>query len=325
MNKNNHKPFRKTVFWVCIILLSAVMINSSVRAETEPKETFPETGYSIEGEFYRYFYSAKDPLVTFGYPITNACIDPKTGFKTQYFQKARFELIEDFSGSYIKQTKLGLFFYHKETGTDMLKAEKSAGCRYFAETDKSVCYAFLSFYDTYQGDTFLGLPVSNMMRIENERLVQYFEYGRLEWRPDAPEGQHIAMTDLGKIYYDEFGKGTLVCAENNILNGQPLKLQAYAFVTDALVPANSTQKLYIIVLDQNYQPVEGAMMEVLLHIPGKEGPQSYRPPMDTDNHGIAILEFPVDNLPVKAVVQIEVNVRYKSLQTQTNSWFRIWW
>lgn len=54
-----------------------------------PIMTFPETGYSLDGEFLRY-WRAYGGLSVFGYPVSSA--QPGDGRITQYLERARFEL-----------------------------------------------------------------------------------------------------------------------------------------------------------------------------------------------------------------------------------------
>ncbi len=55
---------------------------------------FPETGHTIDGQFVR-FFDLQGGLEILGYPITDAFVDPRSGWLIQYFQNARMELVLD--------------------------------------------------------------------------------------------------------------------------------------------------------------------------------------------------------------------------------------
>ena len=100
-------------------------------------------------------------------------------------------------------------------------------------------------------------------------------------------------------------------------------LQAHAFVTQALIPANGTQVLYIITQDQNFAPVPGVSAKVTVTLP--DGQTVVYHPSLTNSDGITQLTFSLKGIPVKDVVQVEVDTEYMSFQAQTSTWFRIWW
>lgn len=68
--------------------------------------------------------------------------------------------------------------------------------RYFGETGHNVGGLFLEFYDQHQGAIVFGLPITDVL---NERgvLVQYFEYARLEIRPEHPN--QVVIAPLGTL------------------------------------------------------------------------------------------------------------------------------
>ena len=281
-------------------------------------------GHIVQGEFLKFYRSARDPLLVFGYPITDEFVDPVTHVMTQYFQKARFDLISTPAGQIIQLAALGQSLHTDGAPTASIPTNGSA-CRLFQQTDKNVCFAFLQFYDGNNGPVFFGDPISDI-EIRDGRYVQYFERARLEWQPDSPSDQHVALTDLGTIEF--YARGIHPDVPDNLNIGIPdpqtTVLNVHAFVDRALLPAYSQQTIYIIVQDQKLAPVQGADISVKVYHPGRAEPQLLTPFITTEN-GISSEQFSIDNIPEKDVVRIEVTASYEGLSTNTTTWFRVWW
>ncbi len=283
----------------------------------DKEEYFSETGHFVRGAFLSFYHSAPDSLLLFGYPISEEMPD-KLGQTVQYFQRARFEQGSD---GKVQLAPLGEIQY-KSGGLVAPLNTNSSACRRFPATGYSVCYSFLRFYDKYSGVEYFGNPISDV-EIHDNRYVQYFEKARFEWRPEARDGETVGLTFLGQMEYDRLG--TLESAPVDGF-GSPLptvQLQANAFVSQALLPNNSTQTLYVIVQDQAYKPVEGVMVSVSVYFP--DGSQyDVRAPV-TNADGISKLSFEVSGMPQKEVVRVEVSATYGGSSAHARSWFRIWW
>ncbi len=85
--KNRSKIF--SLILTLAFLLALAPVSGSVQAENKSSVYVPETGHWIWGEFLTEYNSVDDPLLYFGYPITDDFIDSVTGQHVQYFQKAR--------------------------------------------------------------------------------------------------------------------------------------------------------------------------------------------------------------------------------------------
>jgi hypothetical protein len=245
-----------------IVLLLFCTGSGTVRAEgsvldsSQPFESI--NGHIVQGEFLKFYRSAGDALLVFGYPITDEFIDPQTKLKTQYFQRARFELVSTSTGQIVQLANLGLLLHTGAAPTASIPTNGSA-CRFFQPTGKNVCFAFLQFYDGNNGHVFFGDPISDV-EIRDGRYVQYFERARLEWQPDNPSDQHVALTDLGTIEFYARGINPFILRDGiiQIPDPQTTVLNVHAFVDRALLPAYGEQTIYIIVQDQKLAPVEGA-------------------------------------------------------------------
>ncbi len=283
-------------------------------------------GHLVQGEFLKFYRSASDPLLVFGYPITDEFIDPDSGLTTQYFDRARFELVSTNSGPMVQLAPLGVHLHTDDAPLAPIPTNSSA-CRYFQATGKSVCYAFLQFYDGNDGPVFFGNPISDV-EIRDGRYVQYFERARMEWQPDNPTDQHVALTDLGTIEFYARDIQPVSLTSNNIdspdLPGNITKLQVSAFVDQALLPAYSQQTVYIIVQDQNLHPVQGANISLKVYDPERTQPQPLTPFITTEN-GLSSEQFSIGDIPEKELVRVDVTVNYEGLTASTSTWFRVWW
>lgn len=313
----------KDYFLLIILVVLTVTTPRSVQAQISDELFIAETGHWIKGDFLLFYQSADDPLFYFGHPITDEYIDPISNQVTQYFQRARFDLIQSPYGKTVQLAPLGKLLYDDQPPQEPLTT-KSPACRSFPDTNKSVCYAFLQFYDTHDGPTYFGNPISNL-ELREDRYVQYFERARLEWRPELPAGKRVALTDIGRIYFDnEIGDLDLLGPILSVNMPDPLlNLQLHAFIAKALIPANSQQTIFIIAQDQKLAPIDGVMVSATVKFPDGEI-EVYRPPM-TDAFGISRLTFSIGEIPPKEIVQVDVVADYQGAKIQTSCWFRIWY
>ena len=65
-----------------------------------------------------------------------------------------------------------------------------------------VCFSFLDFYRSHNGETMLGKPISGFEYVKG-RYIQQFEYAQLVWNPDHPEGARVSLAPLGRLYFYE--------------------------------------------------------------------------------------------------------------------------
>lgn len=313
------KPALQIAFLLLMIL---ALPGAVVQAQDAGSEYYPQTGHYVAGQFLAFYQSAPDNLRLFGYPLTEAFVD-NDGQLVQYFQRARLDLI---NGA-IQVAPLGKLLY--DAGAPLAPVStSSAMCRRFAETGKSVCYAFLQFYDQYNGSLYFGQPISDLEVREDSRFVQYFENVRMEWHPNAPEGEKVVLTHLGRMYFDTHVNNPALTRPvssvgSDIINS-PMQLQAYAFVKEALLPVSAKQTLYLIVQDPQFQPVQGANLLITLYFP--DGTVKDARPAATNENGISEFVFQVPDLyKVDQLIEVEVRVDYLGSSTTTSTWFRIWW
>jgi hypothetical protein len=129
---------------VSLFLFLAILLMEwgPASAQAATIQYFPETGHHVRGDFLRFYKSARDPLLVFGYPITEQ-LTSRDGKIVQYFQRARFELRDQLPESQrVQLTPVGGVLY--QSG-DQLRLSNTSGCELFP-TGYPVCLAFLDFY-----------------------------------------------------------------------------------------------------------------------------------------------------------------------------------
>jgi hypothetical protein len=309
-------------FILCAFVLGLVIIPGSVAGQGSSSVYVPETGHWIWGEFLSMYNSVNDPLLYFGYPITDDFVDPVTNEHVQYFQKARFDLVDTSSGPRVILAPLGRLLH--EDGAQLADiAEDGPTCRRF-DTGYSVCYAFLQFYDANSGQTYFGQPVSALEVIDG-RYVQYFEYARMEWWPERTTGERVLLTGLGKVYFDKVvANPTLLksTASSNIA-GQLINPYVRVFAQDSLIGVGENQTVYIVVQDQFLKAVPQAQVGVTITLP--DGTSQFYRLAETNEYGVSQFSFTVPELAVQSVIGLRAEVTVRGETATGSGWFRIWW
>ncbi len=307
-------------FIVAICLLSVSW--GSVRAQSqETFKYFNETGHNVKGDFFKYYGSNPNATFLYGYPITEE-FTSKDGKTVQYFQRARFELRSDMpEGQRVQLTALGQLTF---VSTGPLSVNNTFACRLYAETGFSVCFAFLEFLDQYGGVAQFGYPISNFEYHEN-KIVQYFQKARLEWQPWKNEGQRVVVSDLGSIYFDKLGEDPGLLAPVKPIDNSlqvTTNLQVRAFAWKAVTLATDTQLIFVIVQDQNLQPLANASCVAVVHWPdGRNETTS----IATNTNGVGIISLSFVNQPYGSLIYTDVTCTSNGLNATTTTSFRIWY
>jgi hypothetical protein len=307
-----------------ILALFALLTGSGnvASAQTPDAKFFPETGHWVTSDFWNFFQDASAPALVYGYPVTEAFRDIRTGLTVQYFQRARFEIHpENPDGQAVQLTPLGLLLY--EPVDSPLDIKNNFACRSYYQTGFDVCFAFLDFFDQYGGVPQFGYPISGF-ELHNGRIVQWFERARLEWYPELPDGQKVRLANLGRIYFDSLPEDPQLLSSvtgDSILGSQVLALQPRVFVRKAVTHRGGDQQVFVVVQDQTLQPVYNAA--ITLTIDWGDGSQS-RVALTTDRHGVAAAKLSFNGQNSGSLVIINADISYQGIITRTTSSFRIW-
>jgi len=302
------------------------IINFRSLSQTNDYIYFSETNHSIRGEFLEKFNSVEDPIKIFGYPISEALIAPDEspfhGRFVQYFQKAVFEYhVENAPGHHVQLVPLGSLIAEISQFTPYQPLPPNhPACESFSETGYQICYAFLTSFRDNGGKNVFGNPISEMV-LEDQRIVQYFEYTRFEWRPEYPSGNRVRLTNLGELYLKKYEKSEefILVHPPEILSVETLDLRA--FPLRAVMSGNGEQTIFIIVQDQSHQGVAGAQVTLSIKMPDE---QTYIMSGATNSNGILALTFTQDSQSVGRV-EISVEANYSNhLKKYTLTSYRIW-
>lgn len=306
-----------------LALLLAVGWGSSF-AQGRGEMYFPETGHSVRGEFLAFYEQASDPALIYGYPITGELIDPISGRTVQFFTRARFELYpENPEGARVQLSPLGDYIYDPTRSRPLDRPPAPSACLSFPNTVHQVCYTFRDFFVLHGGVEQFGLPLTDFVW-EDDRIVQYFLNARFVWDPDRPFGHKVRLSDLGRIYFYESDQDTrelLQDREGNIPR-TVLDLKVRAFTDRALASEGDLLTVFVIVQDQNLQPVRRADVSFDILWPSGEV-ESYLMP-ETDDNGIARLPIRVLSRAIGSA-EIQVTVESSDLIEATRTSFRVWW
>ena len=305
-----------------LLTLLACTSGNSNQGSTGGSVYFRETGFTVSGPFLELYNSADDPLLIFGFPISEVVEHPiLPGIQVQYFQRARMEFDGTKpDGQQVTLAELGNYYYDDENnGDDANIYTNNAACRMFP-TGFPVCYAFLQFYDAHDGEKFFGNPISEV-RVIDGRVVQYFERTRIEWRPENIPGRRVKLTDLGQVDCEK----NCPAADNIGRIGQ-FNYRVRVFPAKPLIGPNETQTIFVIVQDEQYRPYPGAQVAVKLQYP--DGHEIQQRLVNTDEYGITTL----DNISTAGVkpnqfvkVTVEMKTSFDQPSILTTIWFRVWW
>jgi hypothetical protein len=198
------------------------------------------------------------------------------------------------------------------------------GCRFYPESGHSVCHAFLDFYDRNGGPAQFGFPISEF-RLENDRIVQYFQGFRLDWYPDDPLGSEVRVAALGRLQFEVAGYDRALLRPNlpfDMIFYRVVDLRPRAAVWKPVVQSTDSQHVYLTVHDQNLNPVSGAAVTLIAHFP--TGDQIVTMPI-TDEQGVSQVTLTFEGQPAGSDVNLEFRVVRGEMQASTRDSFKIWW
>jgi hypothetical protein len=326
----NKGMFRSRVT-LCVLafLLLVSSFSAAPMQQNEERQYFPETGHWVGGEFLAFYRSLPEEERSriFGAPITEVLPDNlRQGFQFQYFERVRMDYDpSEPQGQRISLAPIGEYVYNGGQGG--LPAEFSVNtpmCRLFTSTDKYVCYAFLQLYDRLDGPVLFGQPISNAEYV-NDRLVQYFQNVRMEWRGEMPEGKRVVLTEIGRIDFDRR------VGNANLLRPVPIpemrlkEIQVRVFAGRSVISVGEQQQLYVLVHNQYMEPLPDAQVTVSIRYPDGRS-FNYRLDEQTNQDGLTRVAFEVESARPNQVVSITAEAEIPNgPKGKASTWFRIWW
>jgi hypothetical protein len=217
------RPLTHLRLVVLLFSLMSVLIPQGLASAQTAERCFPETGFCMSGRI-REFWEKNGGLQVFGFPIgpqKEELIEGKP-FQVQRFERNRLELHPENARPY--DVLLGRLGADRlaQLGKDWQAYPKSGqqeGCRYFPETNQSVCGNILRAWrasgleiDGKSGKTeaentaLFGLPLSPLVTERQadgkERQIQWFERARFELHPENQAPYDVLLGLLGNEIRD---------------------------------------------------------------------------------------------------------------------------
>jgi hypothetical protein len=282
---------------------------------------FAETGHTLDGRFLD-FFDGHGGADIFGFPITESFTEPDDGQLIQYTENARFEwAIDDEGIGHAALRPLGEILGGWYVPDASSQAD-GRGCRYFEESGHAICYAFLAFFNAHGGQDLFGLPISDFV-IQNDRIVQYFQFFRLDWYPDAPEADQIRVGPLGREHFRAEGYDPALLQPVSVADNQDYRIteiRPSASVGNPTVAPGQVQSVYLVVRDQNLLPVGGAAALLIVHSP--EGDRYFLMPK-SDAQGLSRLALPIGDVTRGSKINLEIWVVHAGFQVVIRDSFGI--
>lgn len=185
--------------WAAVMLMLILLFGMMPASHAQSNVTyFPETGHYLGGLF-RTHWETNGGVFTFGYPITPEYVSNSTGLITQYFERARFELV----GQGVQLGMLGVEITAGRTFPKVPPIEDTPDRRYIPQTQHIIQYGFKQIWEQHGAERIFGYPiseeVSEVLQDGQWHTVQYFERARFEYWPEFPEGQRVLISHLGRM------------------------------------------------------------------------------------------------------------------------------
>lgn len=307
--------------WVGVLLLGLPGCGST----SADLAQVPSTGIPVEKHFEA-TYLALGGVRTLGEPITRGFRAGENGRFAQYYERGR---LDETAGGVVPYP-LGVWAYEGVNQTAVVPGAMPANAqaRTFA-SGIQVFDAFLAFYDTYDGETLLGEPISPQFE-EGGVWTQYFTNGRLEWHPALPAGQRVQQGLLGQAHFQEEMVAVYDEAELQDFIPGPLagltEARVKAAVGYPILYAGDRQVLHVTVTtaDETTPAAEVALRATILYADKPE--QTVELPM-TNGNGYSQQTLSLPNLMPGQDVTIQVEALNGSGESigATMLIFKTWW
>lgn len=205
-----------------LIIATLAALLAVVPVAPTSAQTFPETGYRLEGRFAQ-FWAAQGGLPVFGLPISDQRPEPGSEgvYNVQWLERERFEQHPENRAPYdVLLGRLGDEALRRQ-GRDWQAqppGEPREGCLFFEATRHTLCEPFLSYwrangleFDGQAGTSYaeslalFGLPLTEPASETNSSgatvLTQWFERARFEFLPANPDPYKVLLGRLGAELY----------------------------------------------------------------------------------------------------------------------------
>lgn len=217
------------------------------------------------GADFRAFYDQTGGERVFGAAITAPFQAETDGPLIQYFQTLRLDLVN----GQVQVYPLGQWAIEGLTEQVPALLPPDSPSQNFA-SGFAVQDEFLTFYQTYHGERWLGDPISAQLN-EGGLRVQYFVNGRLEWRPQLPADRRVQVSFLGQAHFD----AEMVFTYRQRVLAQPVpsagvtQVDLFAAVQAPIWYVGDSQVVFVTVFSPEGQPVSGVRVTMNMTHNGK--------------------------------------------------------
>lgn len=320
-----------------VVLLAMLLALPSIGARAAPQHQVPypdgearyfeDTQHVVRGPFLE-FFDTRGGLRIFGYPQTALFYDPHDGFWVQYFDYARMEWHPENLDPYrVQLSLLGDILGHSQPpGSGLPRSPLDTSGRVFEETGHWVPGIFLQFFNQNGGLEIFGYPVSDLHE-EEDRLVQYFQRMRMEWHPERPPSDQVALGALGLEALQELPIPLSALDEERrdaLMSMEPsaAPLRVWVGVRDAVTTQEAAQTIVVYATDAQGTPLADATVTVTLYYPSGAVPYSFTP---TDQQGISRASLVIQPTDPGRRVVVEAIVEHSGAMVEVETFFTPWW
>jgi hypothetical protein len=309
----SHRRKSKVLVFIGLGLVVILVIVMPIRAMVRDIRDSAD-GYTIDSRFSPYFKLHGGEEI-FGDPISEAFIEVETGKIVQYFENARLELEPGVSGGMeVKTSSLGMMLGKWEAPLNY--DGEVPGCHFYHETGHQVCHAFLDYYEENGGPETFGYPISEL-KLEDGRMVQYFQWFRLDWFPEE-EAFTVQPGPVGSMHLSEASPSNF--KPDSIETSEVQELIVVSSVENASMNTSGEQTVYLLVRDQDQEAIEGAAATLIAHF--SDGDRMIVMPL-TDQNGRSQVSFTFENQPRGHTISLEITVVYEGRTVQARESFMI--
>lgn len=242
---------------------------------------------------------------------------------TQYFQNIRLEYDEVDNAVII--FPLGEWALAGVNEPQLAPVAASGRSRTFPETNLIVQDEFLTFYEAFNGERLLGLPLSPQIE-EGELRVQYFVNGRLEWHPELGVNQRVQVGPLGRDHFWDVGAlmySPLQAARPVSFAGIE-QVEVYTAVENPVLYNGDEQTLYVTVFTPEQRPVDGIPVAIEIAYGETTAVRDLGP---TDGQGRIVAALDNLSIPPGQTVEVRISVFASDNRVigQSSLTFQTWW
>lgn len=304
--------------WPVSIFLLLLLVSCAIATPTPTADLGDNNGLPIAPEFQQ-FYQANGGLRVFGFPISEAFPEADSDHLIQYFQRLRLEY--DGSQDAVAVSPLGQWAVAAQPGIAYADPESQAET---PRSDLKVEDAFLTFYQTYGGEDFFGLPITEQLDVGGTRS-QYFQNGRLDWLPDAQLDRRVQLAPLGEAHYRQVGIFDDPGRSRPMDSAGIREADVSATVRTPILYAGEDQMVYVDVkTPEGQRPVAGVSVNLTAFYNGTS--ESFSLP-DTDGTGHTHDALALSDLQPGQKVRLVIQATSPggAIIGTTSKSFKSWW